>query len=104
MVPYINAGHWFASLHFCPGKRSSLGVHALFYDLITFALNRTKMKEIVFIVEESQDGGYFARAVNHSIFTQGDTIMELKSMIGDAVHCHFEVTNLPGIIHLQFTH
>ena len=46
------------------------------------------MKEIVFIVEESQDGGYFARAVNHSIVTQGDTISEIKSMINDAVRCH----------------
>ena len=52
------------------------------------------MKEIVFIVEESQDGGYFAREVNHSIFTQGDTIAELKSMISDAVRCHFEATNI----------
>ncbi|MDP3912782.1 MAG: 2-oxoisovalerate dehydrogenase [Bacteroidota bacterium] len=54
------------------------------------------MKEIVFIVEESQDGGYFARAVNHSIFTQGDTIPELKSMISDAVRCHFVEGEMPA--------
>lgn len=42
------------------------------------------MKEIVFIVEESQDGGYFARAINHSIIIQVDTIEELKSNISDA--------------------
>ena len=74
------------------------------FDLIIFALNRTKMKEIVFIVEESQDGSYFARAVNQSIVTQGSTLAELKSMIGDAVHCHFETTNLPNLIHLHGTH
>lgn len=62
------------------------------------------MKEIVFIVEESQDGGYFARAVDHSIFTQGNTIAELKSMISDAVRCHFEATDLPNLIHLHGTH
>jgi len=62
------------------------------------------MKEIVFIVEESQDGGYFAQAVNHSIFTQGDTIVELKSMIGDAIRCHFEVADMPNLIHLHVTH
>lgn len=62
------------------------------------------MKEIVFIVEESQDGGFFARAVNHSIFTQGDTLAELKSMIVDAVRCHFEVVDLPNLIHLHVTH
>jgi predicted RNase H-like HicB family nuclease len=62
------------------------------------------MKEIVFIVEESQDGGYFARAVNHSIVTQGNTIPELKTMISDAVHCHFDDTDMPELIHLHITH
>jgi len=61
------------------------------------------MKEIVFIVEESQDGGYFARAVNHSIFTQGDTIPELKSMISDAVRCHFVEDEMPAYVHLHVT-
>ena len=61
------------------------------------------MKEIVFIVEESQDGGYSARAVNHSIITQSDTVAELKTMIGDAVRCHFEETEMPNLIHLQVT-
>jgi len=62
------------------------------------------MKEIVFLVEESQDGGYYARAVNHSIFTQADTIEELKPMISDAVRCHFDNTEMPGLIHLHVTH
>lgn len=48
------------------------------------------MKEIV-IVEESQDGGYFARAVNQSIITQGKTMEKLRNMISDAVRCHFEL-------------
>jgi predicted RNase H-like HicB family nuclease len=47
-------------------------------------------------VEESQDGGYYARAVNHSIVTQGETIAELKEMISDAVRCHFDESELPG--------
>jgi len=62
------------------------------------------MKEIVFIVEESQDGGFFARAVNHSIITQGDSIAELKTMISDAVRCHFDETEIPKLIHLHVTH
>jgi len=61
------------------------------------------MKEIVFIVEESQDSGFFARAINHSIFTQGDSIADIKSLISDAVHCHFETTNMPNLIHLHGT-
>jgi predicted RNase H-like HicB family nuclease len=69
----------------------------------TFALNRVTMKELVFLVEESQDGGYFARAVNQSIFTQADTIEELKLMISDAVHCHFDDNEMPELIHLHVT-
>jgi predicted RNase H-like HicB family nuclease len=57
------------------------------------------MREIVFIIEESQDGGFFARAVNHSIFTQGDTLPELKTMIGDAVRCHFEEAEMPNLLY-----
>jgi len=63
--------------------------------------NYLRMKEIVFIVEESQDGGYFARAVNQSIITQGETMEELRNMISDAVRCHFEETEMPKLIHLQ---
>jgi hypothetical protein len=34
------------------------------------------MIEIVFLVEDDVDGGYTAKALDHSIFTQGDTIDE----------------------------
>lgn len=48
------------------------------------------MNEIIFLVQESQDGGYFAKALGEGIITQGDTLEELKEMIRDAVKCHFE--------------
>lgn len=57
--------------------------------------------EILFLVEESQEGGYLAKAVKHSIFTEADTLEELKIMIKDAVECHFEETESPKIIHLH---
>ena len=46
-------------------------------------------KEIVFIIEQDPDGGYNASASGHNIFTQGDTVSELKEMIADALLCHF---------------
>ena len=61
------------------------------------------MKEIVFIVEESQDGGYFARAVSHSIFTQGETMEELRTLISDAIRCHFVDEEMPTYVHLHVT-
>ncbi|MGH7654740.1 MAG: type II toxin-antitoxin system HicB family antitoxin [Gemmatimonadaceae bacterium] len=42
------------------------------------------MTEILFIVEESEEGGYTARAVGASIVTEGDTLDELREMVRDA--------------------
>ncbi len=48
------------------------------------------MEELIFIVEESLDGGYTAKGLGVSIFTQGDTYELLKLAVIDAVHCHFD--------------
>lgn len=60
-----------------------------------------KTNEIIFIVEESPEGGYEARSLNHSIFTEADTFEELKEMIHDAVACHFTVEDRPALIRLH---
>lgn len=53
------------------------------------------MNEIIFVIEEDIESGYTAKALNYSIFTQGDTIEALKRNINDAVQCHFEDENVP---------
>jgi hypothetical protein len=58
--------------------------------------------EIIFIVQESSEGGYEAKALSHSIFTEADSIEDLRSMIRDAVECHFEEKERPKIIRLHF--
>ncbi|MGC8712221.1 MAG: 2-oxoisovalerate dehydrogenase [Leptodesmis sp.] len=47
------------------------------------------MIEIVFLVEDDPEGGYTARALGESIFTQSDNLNTLREMVRDAVHCHF---------------
>jgi predicted RNase H-like HicB family nuclease len=59
------------------------------------------MTEIIFIVEESAEGGYEARALGQSIFTEGETIEELKKNVKEAIHCHFE-KDLPKMIRLHY--
>jgi hypothetical protein len=56
------------------------------------------MNEIFFLVEEAIEGGYNARAIGESIFTQGDDIDELRANIKDAVQCHFDDAVLPQVI------
>jgi hypothetical protein len=48
------------------------------------------MEEIIFMVEESPEGGYIAKGLGVSIYTQGDTIDALKAAVVDAVRCHYE--------------
>ena len=59
------------------------------------------MNEILFLVEQAPEGGYVARALGESIFTEADTLPELRKMIQDAVHCHFDENDMPAIIRLH---
>jgi hypothetical protein len=57
--------------------------------------------EIIFSVEESPEGGYEARALGYSIYTQADTLVELRAMVRDAVSCHFDEEDRPRVIRLH---
>jgi len=59
-------------------------------------------KEIIFLVEEDVNSGYTAKAMGQSIFTEGETIGELKENIKEALMCHFDNTEeMPAIIRLH---
>lgn len=60
--------------------------------------------ELIFEVHEEEiDGGYTARALGYSIFTQAETLEELRHNVREAVDCHFdESMPAPKIIRLHF--
>ena len=60
-----------------------------------------KENEIIFSVQESPEGGFEARALGHDIFTQGETLDELRTMVRDAVRCHFNGESAPSVIRLH---
>lgn len=60
------------------------------------------MSEIVFLVEDAQDGGFTARALGASIFSEADTIAELRTAVRDAVACHYGDAERPKVIRLHF--
>ncbi|MGH8173137.1 MAG: hypothetical protein ACREPX_08310 [Rhodanobacteraceae bacterium] len=60
------------------------------------------MSEIVFLVEDAPEGGVLARALGHSIYTEADTYDELRKLVRDAVHCHFDDTDRPTVIRLHY--
>lgn len=57
-----------------------------------------KDKEIIFLVEDSDEGGYEAKALGYAIFTEAEDLEELKNNMEDAVKCHFEENEMPSII------
>ena len=60
------------------------------------------MNEIIFLVEDAAEGGYTARALGESIFTEAQTKEELRDNLRDAVKCHFDEGNAPKIIRMHF--
>ena len=60
------------------------------------------MNELIFLIEEAPEGGFTAKALGESIYTEAETMDELKTMIRDAVNCHFEKEVIPKIIRLHF--
>jgi len=60
------------------------------------------LNEIIFLVEEAPEGGFTARALDVSIFTDVDDLRDLHQKVRDAVSCHFEPADKPKMIRLHF--
>jgi hypothetical protein len=60
------------------------------------------MDEMIFTVESAPEGGYTARALGASIFTEADDLEALRQQVRDAVRCHFEEGQGPKVIRLHF--
>jgi predicted RNase H-like HicB family nuclease len=62
----------------------------------------SSMTEIIFWVEADPEEGYVAKAIGESIFTQADSIEELRKLVKDAVHCHYpDQATRPKLIRLH---
>jgi hypothetical protein len=57
--------------------------------------------EIIFSVQESPEGGFEARALGYAIFTQTETMDELRIAVREAVRCHFDPDSVPSVIRLH---
>jgi hypothetical protein len=58
------------------------------------------MNETIFLVEEAAEGGFTARALGESIFTEGYSLEELRTNVRDAVACHYDEGECPQLIRL----
>ena len=60
------------------------------------------MNEIIFLIEEAVEGGFTARALGESIFTEAETLDTLRQQVRDAVNCHFDEGKAPKVVRLRF--
>lgn len=58
------------------------------------------MEEIIFLVEKSEEGGFVAKGLGVSIFTQAETLPELREAVQDAVLCHLDESR-PRLVRLH---
>jgi len=65
-------------------------------------MKKADRDELIFLVEDAPEGGYTARALGVSIFTEADELNSLREAVRDAVRCHFDEGQGPKIIRLHF--
>jgi hypothetical protein len=65
-------------------------------------LDNMTQTEISFSVQEPAEGGYEAHALGYPIFTQAETMEELRDAVRGAVRCHFDPGSVPAVIRLHF--
>jgi hypothetical protein len=58
------------------------------------------MEELIFLVADAPEGGYTARALGVSIFTEADDLDGLREQVRDAVRCHFDEGQGPKVIRI----
>lgn len=60
------------------------------------------MSEIIFLIEDAPEGGYTARALGASLFTEAESMDALRTAIREAVACHFDAGAIPRVIRLHY--
>jgi hypothetical protein len=62
-----------------------------------------KSMDLIFEVRDAEEGGYYARALGHAIFTEADNWDELRKNAIEATSLHFENAPVqPKIVQLHY--
>jgi hypothetical protein len=59
--------------------------------------------ELIFEIRDAEEGGFYARVLGHSIFTEAETWDELRANVLEAVSQHFEdATTRPRLVQMHY--
>lgn len=61
------------------------------------------LMELIFEIHDAEEGGFYARALGHAIFTEAETWEELRSKVLGAVSLHFEYApSRPRLVQMHY--
>ena len=59
--------------------------------------------ELIFEIRDADEGGYYARALGHAIFTEAETWEELRANVLEAISLHFgDAPVRPRLVQLHY--
>lgn len=59
--------------------------------------------ELIFEVRDADEGGFYARALGHAIFTEADNWEDLRANVLEAVSLHFEdAEQRPRLVQMHY--
>jgi len=59
--------------------------------------------EVIFEIRDAEEGGLYARALDHAIFTEAENWEELRTNIIEAVSLHFEdAVSRPRLVQMHY--
>lgn len=59
--------------------------------------------ELIFEIRDAEEGGFYARALGHAIFTEAETWDELRTNVLEAVSLHFEGDEVqPRLVQMHY--
>ena len=63
----------------------------------------SRLMELIFEIRDAEEGGFYARALGHSIFTEADSWDELRANVLEAVSLHFEdASSRPRLVQMHY--
>jgi hypothetical protein len=70
---------------------------------IPLRLGYSMCMELIFEVRDAEEGGYWARALGHAIFTEAETWDTLRANVLEATALHFEdAAARPSLVQLHY--
>ena len=59
--------------------------------------------ELIFEIRDAEEGGFYASALRHAIFTEAETWEQLRANLLEAVSLHFEEAHVrPRLVQMHY--